>query len=88
MKIGIVDITLVLNVVLFAKGNEMPEMTIKWVTSDGYEYDNERQALIHEQYQHEIKELAHTLNSCLYVHEDDTIEIAEFILERYNVEKK
>lgn len=66
----------------------MPEQITKWITNDGYEYDTERQAILHEQYKEKIVEIATLILNRCYINSDESQEIAELICEHYNVEKK
>lgn len=66
----------------------MPEQITKWLTSDGYEYDTEKQAILHEQCKTKIKDLAVALVNGTNLYIEDAEEVAEFILERYTLEKR
>ena len=66
----------------------MPAQITKWITHDGYEYDTEKQALLHEKYKEQINNLTTALINGTNLYATDAEEVAEFILERYTLEKK
>lgn len=66
----------------------MPEQITKWRTNDGYEYDTEKQAILHEQCKTKIKDLTVALVNGTNLYTEDAEEVAEFILERYTLEKR
>lgn len=68
----------------------MPEQITKWITNDGYEYDTEKQAILHEQSQQKVEEMAKIIReeSPGYLDYSDSMDIAWSIFRHYEVEKK
>lgn len=66
----------------------MPEQITKWITNDGYEYDTEKQAILHESHQKEIEQLVKELTIHTNLYSPDALEVAEYIVGVYKLEKR